>query len=102
MFQKNIYFCFIDYAKAFDCVCHSKLWKILEREFLKSTLLKSIRLLYLFPEKPVCGSRRNRMGLRTTDWFKFGKLNRDYRTVKGQYSFQFQRSTMPKNVHTTA
>jgi len=68
VFQKNIYFCFIDYAKAFDCVCHSKLWKILEREFLKS-----IRLLYLFPENPVCGSRRNRMGQRTIDWFKFGK-----------------------------
>ena len=40
-FQKNIYFCFIDYVKAFDCVDHNKLWKILEREMGKSDLLVS-------------------------------------------------------------
>ena len=48
-FQKNIYYCFIDYAKAFDCVDHNKLWKI----------LKNIRPPYLSPEKSVCRSRSN-------------------------------------------
>ena len=46
-FQKNNYFCFIDYAKAFDCVDHNTLWKILKRN-------GKIRPLYLSPEKPVC------------------------------------------------
>ena len=48
-FQKNIYFCFIDYAKAFDCVNHHKLWKI----------LKEMGISDLPPEKPVCRSRSN-------------------------------------------
>ena len=48
--QKNIYFCFIDYAKAFNCVGQSKLWKILKRA-------GNIRPPYLSPEKPVCRSR---------------------------------------------
>ena len=48
-FQKNIYFCFIDYVKAFDCVNHNKMWKIL-KEMEKLTP-------YLSPEKPVCRSR---------------------------------------------
>ena len=47
-FQKKI--CFIDYVKAFDCVDHNKLWKILKRD-------KNARLPYLLPEKPVCRSR---------------------------------------------
>ena len=46
-FQKNIYFCFIDYAKAFDSVDHNKLWKI----------LKEMGLPYLPPEKSACESR---------------------------------------------
>ena len=50
-FQKIIYFCFIDYAKAFDCVDHNKLWKILK--------VMSIRPPYLPPEKSVCKSRKN-------------------------------------------
>ena len=49
-FQKNIYFCFIDYAKAFDCVDHNKLWKILKEMGLPDHLL---------PEKSVCRSRNN-------------------------------------------
>ena len=49
--QENIYFSFIDYDKAFDCVDHNKLWKILRDG--------STRPLYLSPEKPVCGSRSN-------------------------------------------
>ena len=48
-FQKNIYFCFIDYAKAFDCVDHNKLWEILR--------CGNIRPPYLPPEKSVCRSR---------------------------------------------
>ena len=50
-FWKNIYFCFIDYAKTFDCVDHNKLWKILRGE--------NIRLPDLSPEKSVCSSRSN-------------------------------------------
>ena len=46
-FQKNIYFCFIDYSKAFDCVDHNKLWKILKEMGLPNPV-------YLPPEKPVC------------------------------------------------
>ena len=51
-FQKSIYFCFIDYAKAFDCVDHNKLWKILKRD-------GNIRPPELPPEKSVCRSRSN-------------------------------------------
>ena len=53
-FQKNIYFCFTDYAKAFDCVYHNKLWKILKEMVIAD------HLPYLSPEKPVCRSGRNR------------------------------------------
>ena len=56
-FQKNIYFCFIDYAKAFDCVDHNKLWKI-----LKETCL--LRNLYAGQEATV------RTGHETTDWLQ--------------------------------
>ena len=51
-FQKNIYFCFIDYAKAFEYVNHNKLWKILQE-------IGNTRLPDLPPEKSVCRSRRN-------------------------------------------
>ena len=51
-FQGNIYFCFIDYSKAFDCVDHNKLWKALKRD-------RNTRPSYLSPEKPVCRSRSN-------------------------------------------
>ena len=51
-FQKNIYFCFIDYAKAFDCVDHNKLWKIVFKD-------GNIRRPDVPPEKPVCRSRSN-------------------------------------------
>ena len=50
-FQKNIYFCFIDYTKAFYCVDHNKLWEILRDG--------NTRPLYLTPEKPVCRTRTN-------------------------------------------
>ena len=66
-FQKNIYLCFIDYAKAFDCVDHNKLWKILEEMGLPDHLTCLLRNLYASQEATV----RNRHG--TTDWFKIGK-----------------------------
>ena len=49
--QKKLYFCFIDYAKAFDCVDHNKLWKILKTD-------GNARQPYVSPEKPVCRSGR--------------------------------------------
>ena len=51
-FQKNIYFCSISYAKAFDCVGHNKLWEILKRD-------GNTRPSYMLPEKSVCRSRSN-------------------------------------------
>ena len=65
-FQKNIYFCFIDYAKAFDCVDHSKLWKIL-KEMVQDHLTCLLRNLYAGQEATV------RTGHGTTDWFQIGK-----------------------------
>ena len=65
-FQKNIYFCFLDCAKAFDCVDHNKLWKILERD--GNTRPPDLPL-----EKCVCRSGSNRTEYGTTDWFQIGK-----------------------------
>ena len=62
-FQKNIYFCFIDYAKAFDCVDHNRLWKILKEMGI--------------PDHLTCLSRNQKATVRTghgtTDWFQIGK-----------------------------
>ena len=66
-FQKNIYFCFIDYAKAFDCVDHNKLWKILKEMGLPDHLTCFLRNLYAGQEATV------RTGLGTTNWFHSGK-----------------------------
>ena len=66
-FQKNIYFCFTDYAKAFDCVDHSKLWKILQEVGIPDHLTCLFRNLYAGQETTV------RTGHRTTDWFQVGK-----------------------------
>ena len=63
-FQKNIYFCFIDYAKAFDCVDNNKLWKILKEMGIPTCLLRN---LYAGQEATV------RTGHGTTDWFQIGK-----------------------------
>ena len=65
--QKNIYFCFIDYAKAFDCVDHHKLWKILNEMRMPDHLTCLLRNLYAGQEATV------RTGHRTTDWFQIGK-----------------------------
>ena len=66
-FQKNIYFCFIDYAKAFDCVDHNKLWKILKEMGIADHLTCLLRNLYAGQEATV------RTGHGTTDWFQIGK-----------------------------
>ena len=66
-FQKNIYFCFIDYAKAFDCVDHNKLWKMLKEMGIPDHLTCLLRNLYACQEATV------RTGHGTTDWFQIGK-----------------------------
>ena len=66
-FQKNIYFCFIDYAKAFDCVDHNKLWNILKEMGIPDHLTCLLRNLYAGQEATV------RTGHGTTDWFPTGK-----------------------------
>ena len=66
-FQKNIYFCFIVYAKAFDCVDHNKLWKILQEMGIPDHLTFLLRNLYAGQEATV------RTGHGTTYWFQIGK-----------------------------
>ena len=66
-FQKNICFCFVDYAKAFDCVDHNRLWKILKEMGIPDHLTCLLRNLYAGQETRV------RIGHGTTDWFQIGK-----------------------------
>ena len=66
-FQKSIYFCFIDYAKAFDCVNENKLWKILKEMGIPDHLTCLLRNLYAGQEATL------RIGHGTTDWFQRGK-----------------------------
>ena len=66
-FQKNIYFCFIHYTKAFDSVDHNKLWKILQEMGIPDHLTCLLRNLYVSQEATV------RTGHGTTDWFQIGK-----------------------------
>ena len=66
-FQENIYFCFVDYAKAFDCVDHNQLWKILKEMGVPDHLTCLFRNLYVGQEAAV------RTGHGTTDWFQIGK-----------------------------
>ena len=65
--QKNIYFCFIDYAKAFDCVDHNKMWKILKEMGIPDHLTCFLRNLYAGQEATA------RTGHGTTNWFQIGK-----------------------------
>ena len=65
-FQKNIYFCFFDYAKAFDCVDHNQLWKILQEMGIPDHLTCLLRNLYLDQEATL------RIEHGTTDWFQIG------------------------------
>ena len=69
-FQKNIYFCFINYAKAFDCMDHNKLWKILQEMGIPGHLTCLLRNLYTGQEAIV------RTGHGTKDWFQIGKGGR--------------------------
>ena len=66
-FQKNIYFCFIDYANAFDCVAHNQLWKILKEMRIPGLLTCLLRNLYAGREVKV------RIGHGTTNWFQIEK-----------------------------
>ena len=66
-FQESIYFCFTDYAKAFDCVDYNKLWKILKEMGIPNHLSCLLRNLYAGQEATV------RTGHGTTDWFQIGK-----------------------------
>ena len=66
-FQKNLYFCFIDYTKAFDCVDHNKLWKILKEMGVPDHLTCLLRNLYAGQEATV------KTGHGTIDWFQIGK-----------------------------
>ena len=66
-FQKNIYFCFIDYVKAFDCVDHNKLWEILKEMGIPDHLTCLLRNLYADQEATV------RTGHESTDWLQIGK-----------------------------
>ena len=66
-FQKNIYSCFIDYAKAFDCVDHNKLWKLLKEMGILDHLICLLRNLYAGQEATF------RTGCGSTDWFQIGK-----------------------------
>ena len=76
-FQKNIYLCFIDYAKAFDCVYRNKLWKILKQMGIPGHITCLLRNLYAGQEATV----RTRHG--TMDWFQTGK--EVYYTIKPVY-----------------
>ena len=66
-FQNNIYFCFIEYTKAFDCVDHNRVWKILQETRIPDDLTCLLRNLYAGQEATV------RTGHGTTDWFQIGK-----------------------------
>ena len=66
-FQKNIYFCLIDYSKAFDCVHHNKLWKILKEMGIPDHITFLLRNLYAGQEAAV------RTGYGTINWFQIGK-----------------------------
>ena len=91
-FQKNIYFCFIDYAKTFDCVDHNKLWKILKEMGIPDHLTCLLRNLHAGQEATV------RTGHGTTDWFQIGKgvhqgciLSSYLFNVYAQYIMQYAR-----------
>ena len=84
-FQKNIYFFFIDYTKAFDCVDHNKLWKILEEMGIPDHLICLLR--YAGPEATV------RTGHGTTDWFQIGKGVRQSCILSPCYAEYIMRNT---------
>ena len=80
--RKNIYFCFVDYDKAFDCVDHNKLWKILKEMGIPDDLTCPLRNLYAGQEATV------RTGHGTTDWFQIGKgVHQDCRLLPCLFNF---------------
>ena len=89
-FQKNIYFCFIDYAKAFDCVDNNKLWEILKEMGIPDHLTCLLRNLDAGQEATV------RTGHVTTDWFQIGKGVRDRKSTRLNSSHSGQ-SRMPSS-----
>src|SRR5574337_607626 len=89
-FQKNIYFCFIDYAKAFDCVDHNQLWKILKEMGIPDCLICLLRNLYAGQEATV------RTGHGTTDWFQIRK-GVHQGCILSPYLFNFYAEYIMKN-----
>ena len=94
-FQKNVYFCFIDYAKAFHCVDHNKLRKILKEMGISDHLACLLRNRMQVKKQPVELDMEQQTGS------KLGKLSSGHRTGKDQFSFQSERKAMPKNPQTT-
>ena len=89
-FQKTISFCFIDYAKAFNCVDHDKLWKILKEMGIPDHLTSLLRNLYAGQEATV------RTGHGTTDWFQIGKgVHQGY--ILSSYLFNLYAETIMRN-----
>ena len=86
-FQKNIYFCFTDYAKGFDCVDHNHLWKILKEMGIPDHLTCLLRNLYAGQEATV------RNGHRTTDWFQIGKGVRQGYVLSPCLNLTYMQST---------
>jgi len=89
-FQKNIYFCFINNAKAFDCVDHNKLWKILKEMGIPDHLTCFFRNLYAGQEATV------RTGHGTTDWFQIGQGVRQG-CILSPYLFNFYAEYIMRN-----
>ena len=89
-FQKNICFCFIYYAKAFDCVDHNKLWKILKDMGIPDHLTCLLRSLYAGQEATV------RTGHGTTDWFQIGKGGRQA-CILSPWLFKFYAEYIMRN-----
>ena len=89
-FQKNIYLCFTDYTKAFDCVDNNKLWKILKEMGTPDHLTCLLRNLYADQEATV------RTGCGTTDWFQIGKGVRQ-RCILSPYLFNFYAEYIMRN-----
>ena len=90
-FQKNIYFCFIDYVKAFNCVDHNKLWKILKEMGIPDHLTCLLRNLYAGQEATV------RTGHGTTDWFQIGKGVRQGVRILSPCLFNFYAEHIMRN-----
>ena len=90
MFQKNIYFCSTDYAKALDCVDHNKLWKILKEMGIPDHLTCLLR------NPNACQEATVRIGHGTTDWFQIGKGLRQG-CILSPYLFNFYAEYIMRN-----